>query len=391
MTSKIEELIIRYLNGACSEEDLKNLSDWVSEPDNKALFRHYVEVDYALNHHLKTPDIDIQVEKLLGNIRKENKATFKLSKKRTLFYAAAAAFAGLLVLGYWQKESIQVDTKKNSIPVIVNNQIETGTDKATLTLADGKNVVLEEGEVYDEGNLYSNGKEIIYEKIDTTAKVDQVVYNVLTIPRGGQFFIRLADDTKVWLNSESKLRYPTQFNAGQDRTVELVYGEAFFEVSPSEEHQGSRFKVIQSASEVVVLGTQFNISAYKDDALVKTTLVEGKIVMNMQSEGVILEPGQQLALNKQKNSIEINEVDTYVETAWRKGLFVFRATTLNEITKTLSRWYNTDFVFATENLKEIQFRGVLGKDQSIEDILNSIKNSSEIKNYEIYEKTVTMK
>ena len=391
MTSKIEELIIRYLNGACSEEDLNNLSDWVSEPDNKALFRHYVEVDYALNHHLKTPDIDIQVEKLLGNIRKENKATFKLSKKRTLFYAAAAAFAGLLILGYWQKESIQVDTKKNSIPVIVNNQIETGTDKATLTLADGKNVVLEEGEVYDEGNLYSNGKEIIYKKIDATAKVDQVVYNVLTIPRGGQFFIRLADDTKVWLNSESKLRYPTQFNAGQDRTVELVYGEAFFEVSPSEEHQGSRFKVIQSANEVVVLGTQFNISAYKDDALVKTTLVEGKIVMNTQSEGVILEPGQQLALNKQKNSIEINEVDTYVETAWRKGLFVFRATTLNEITKTLSRWYNTDFVFATENLKEIQFRGVLGKDQSIEDILNSIKNSSEIKNYEIYEKTVTMK
>ena len=391
MTSKIEELIIRYLNGACSEEDLNNLSDWVSEPDNKALFRHYVEVDYALNHHLKTPDIDIQVEKLLGNIRKENKATFKLSKKRTLFYAAAAAFAGLLVLGYWQKESIQVDTKKNSIPVIVNNQIETGTDKATLTLADGKNVVLEEGEVYDEGNLYSNGKEIIYEKIDATAKVDQVVYNVLTIPRGGQFFIRLADDTKVWLNSESKLRYPTQFNAGQDRTVELVYGEAFFEVSPSEEHQGSRFKVIQSANEVVVLGTQFNISAYKDDAIVKTTLVEGKIVMNTQSEGVILEPGQQLALNKQKNSIEINEVDTYVETAWRKGLFVFRATTLNEITKTLSRWYDTDFVFATENLKEIQFRGVLGKDQSIEDILNSIKNSSEIKNYEIYEKTVTMK
>lgn len=391
MTSKIEELIIRYLNGACSEEDLNNLSDWVSEPDNKALFRHYVEVDYALNHHLKTPDIDIQVEKLLGNIRKENKATFKLSKKRTLFYAAAAAFAGLLILGYWQKESIQVDTKKNSIPVIVNNQIETGTDKATLTLADGKNVVLEEGEVYDEGNLYSNGKEIIYKKIDATAKVDQVVYNVLTIPRGGQFFIRLADDTKVWLNSESKLRYPTQFNAGQDRTVELVYGEAFFEVSPSEEHQGSRFKVIQSANEVVVLGTQFNISAYKDDVLVKTTLVEGKIVMNTQSEGVILEPGQQLALNKQKNSIEINEVDTYVETAWRKGLFVFRATTLNEITKTLSRWYNTDFVFATENLKEIQFRGVLGKDQSIEDILNSIKNSSEIKNYEIYEKTVTMK
>src|SRR5690606_40703343 len=121
---------------------------------------------------------------------------------------------------------------------------------------------LEKGDSIQTHNAISNGEEIIYN--NNTSR--QLVYNYLTIPRGGQFQLTLSDGTRVWLNSETQIKYPVSFTDGESRQVELVYGEAYFEVSHSTEHKGSDFIVYNQNQEVQVLGTEFNIKAYKDDS-----------------------------------------------------------------------------------------------------------------------------
>ena len=124
------------------------------------------------------------------------------------------------------------------------NHFKKGEYKAMLTLEDGSLVLLEKDSLYNSSTLYSNGQEIIYNSNTSTVDANVTAYNYLTIPRGGQFFVKLSDDTKVWLNSESQLKYPESFVKGKERTVELIYGEAYFEVSPSTEHSGTGFKVV---------------------------------------------------------------------------------------------------------------------------------------------------
>src|SRR5690606_33390781 len=146
----------------------------------------------------------------------------------------------------------------------------------------------------------------------------------LTIPRGGQFNVVLSDGTEVWLNSDTQLKYPVNFVEGQDREVELVFGEAYFDVSPSTEHGGSKFKVMNNAQEVEVLGTEFNIKAYRDDINVYTTLVEGKVVVGNGDLKQYLTPNQLSHLNLENNSIKVRVVDVNVETSWKKGIFTFK-------------------------------------------------------------------
>ena len=148
----------------------------------------------------------------------------------------------------------------------------------------------------------------------------------------------LSDGTKVWLNSESQLKYPVAFNDGETRQVELVYGEAYFDVSPSTAHKGARFKVFNQSQEVEVLGTEFNIKAYKDETNIYTTLVEGKVAISAAGKNQILKPNQQSNLNLETGSIEITTVDVYNETTWIDGIFSFENKPLKEILKVLSRW-----------------------------------------------------
>ena len=143
-----------------------------------------------------------------------------------------------------------------------------------MTLADGSKIALEKGTPVQTQNANSNGEELIYESSKNTSRL---VYNYLTIPRGGQFVIKLSDGTKVWLNSASQLKFPVAFIEGESREVELVYGEAYFEVSPSTAHKGAHFQVYNKKQKVEVVGTEFNIKAYKDESNIYTTLVNGKV------------------------------------------------------------------------------------------------------------------
>lgn len=315
-------------------------------------------------------------------------------RKMNWRYAAAAVVTGVLISGYFFKDKFSINHEPESTieSNVVDTHIKIGTDKATLTLEDGSEVVLNKGTSYHSQNAESNGEALVYR--DKDEKPNEIAYNYLTIPRGGQFFVELSDGTKVWLNSDSRIKYPVQFIKGETRIVELIYGEAYFDVSSTSNtnHNGAKFKVITNTQEIEVLGTEFNVKAYLDEDLIYTTLVEGSIALNGFHDRTFLKPKEQAMLNKKSNSLTVSsQVDVNSEVAWKRGLFSFRDKSLKEIMKVLSRWYDVDVVFEDKELEKIQFKGVLSKNQNITEILLLIKNTNYINNYDIKQKTIILK
>tara|TARA_R110002050_G_C8963169_1_gene514802 strand:+ start:2265 stop:3428 length:1164 start_codon:yes stop_codon:yes gene_type:complete len=302
-------------------------------------------------------------------------------------YAVAASVIGILATSYIFKDNLFNNTEDNTLVIV--NTIKIGTDKATLTLEDGSQIALEKGTSFQTNNANSNGEQIVYGEKDSE-KDSNIAYNYLTIPRGGQFFIKLADGTRVWLNSESQLKFPVSFVEGKTREVELVYGEAYFDVSPSSQHDGADFKVINNKQEVNVLGTEFNIKAYRDETNIYTTLVEGKVAIRFEDKKQNLVPNQQSNINVLSNTLSVKTVEVYNEISWKDGVFSFEEKSLKEIMKVLTRWYDVDVVFKNEAIENEEFIGVLGKDQNIEEILINIKNFGIIEHYEINDKEVVL-
>ncbi len=380
-----EKYIVKYLTNQATLSELDELALWLEKPTNEKIFLNYIKTNYAINYNMKKFDINRSKKELLDYINKENKQC-QLQKRQQIFkYVVAAAIVLFISLTFiFNKDNTEI-----SKPIIVNNNIKTGKDKAVLTLENGTDIPIENGQINIRENITSNGKELIY----NTQKSNQteIIYNYLTIPRGGQYFVKLSDGTRVWLNSESKLKYPISFIVGEVRQVELVYGEAYFDVSPSENHNGMSFKVNHDKQEVEVLGTEFNIKAYKDETNIYTTLVEGKVLVSNEMVKQNLLPNEQSNISRYNRDIAVNTVDVYKEIAWKEGVFSFRRKSLGEIMKVLSRWYDIDVVFAKENLENQRFNGTLGKNQSIVDILSAIKNTNIIGNYEINNRTVILK
>ncbi|WP_111307543.1 FecR family protein [Confluentibacter sediminis] len=374
------KLIIKKLNNTLTNQEEVIFNSWYNESETHRAYFDSVSENYS-------KDLDIvDVEKGWNAIEKQIKPALNKTKNNYLKYVAVAASLVLLI-------SITFIFNKNDAqvvePVIVNNNIKIGADKATLTLETGETIALEKGNTYETQNVTSNGKEIIYH-VGEKSKAE-IAYNTLTIPRGGKFYMMLSDSTKVWLNSESQLKYPVAFNDGQLRQVELVYGEAYFEVSHSTEHKGSHFKVIHNKQEVEVLGTEFNIKAYKEEKNIYTTLVKGKVEVSFETQSKILKPGEQSNLNPITKVLGIADVNVYDQTSWKEGVFSFKRKTLKEIMQVLSRWYDMEVDFENKDLESIGFNGVVGKEQSIEEILETIKNLGVIKNYEINNKTIMLK
>lgn len=306
-------------------------------------------------------------------------------------YAAAAAVVITVCTSIYILRNNHVGNNLAE-PIIVNNQIVPGNNKAKLTLETGEEVILVEDEEYTSKNIKSDGENIVYnESSDTTITSGEIAYNFLTIPRGGQFQITLSDGTHVWLNSDSKIKYPVQFKEGETRVVELLYGEAYFDVSPSTMHKGAKFKVANKAQSVEVLGTEFNIKAYNEEAVVYTTLVEGKVQVRSQGQVQDLVPNQQSKLNTETNAIDVSQVDVYNEIAWKDGVFSFEDKSLKDIMEVLSRWYDIDVVFEDKRLESERFVGVLKKNYSIETILSIFQKANIINGYEINNKSVIIK
>ena len=383
MGKAIEKLIVKFLSKEADFNELQELELWLSNPKNESLFLAYIKTNAYVEKVMGNYDKEKAKENILRRIRREKKL-MPLYKKSLFKYSAAASILILITAGIWFAQTS--GGIESSAPIIVNNQIEPGTDKATLTLETGEVVALTKGTMFQTKNATSNGEAIKYHNNTS----HELVYNYLTVPRGGQFQMTLSDGTKVWLNSETQLKYPVSFNDGKSRQVELVYGEAYFDVSPSTEHKGADFKVYHKQQEVKVVGTEFNIKAYINEANIYTALVEGKVLINTKFGSNALSPGEQSVYNTVNNTIKVTSVDIRSEIAWKDGVYIFRSKSLKEIMQTLSRWYDMDVVFENKELENIEFIGSLNKDQKIVDVLNDIKNFGVIKNYNIHNKTIRL-
>lgn len=389
--SHIQNLLKKFILNQCSQQEVDEVVHYIQNLTESSGLPTVEEVLAILDEKPMLTELDAMRirDKILATPQKEQDL---LSKRKYHFmkYAAAAVFIGVLATAYFFKD-VLLNQQVQTTPAIVKQAVkdlEPGTDKAVLTLANGSQVVLANGASVKTQNAKSNGEEIIYEaKKGDAAKL---VYNYLTIPRGGKFVIKLSDGTEVWLNSETKLKFPVAFIEGQTRKVELVYGEAYFDVSPSTKHKGTHFKVLNNKQEIDVIGTEFNIKAYKDETSIYTTLVEGKVDVNIGNRKQRLMPNQQLSLNIATSNSLIKNIDVYNEIAWKEGVFSFENITLKDMMKVLSRWYDFDVVFKNKAIENEIFDGVIRKTQSLDEILKSIKNFKIIKNYEIKNKQVTL-
>ncbi len=377
-TQDFQELIERYLDGKTTLEEVKLLVNYYES----------FQQDHEWVEELGPEDTikNRMLINILEVLQDESPKVIPIYKRS--FFKYAAAIVIFLSAGYF---FLNKDNLNNESPtqIIVNNNIKVGSDKAILTLEDGTNVTLEKGQQYISDHIESTGEAIVY-SVDQAKLKPSIAYNYLTVPRGGQYHVTLSDGTEVWLNSDSKLKYPTAFIEGEDRRVELVYGEAYFDVSPSTAHQGAKFKVTSGLQDIEVLGTEFNIKAYQDEDSIYTTLVEGKVMVNYGTTNTALAPNQQSIIVEGIPSINVKTVDVFTATSWRKGVFSFKDMPLSKITKVLSRWYDMNVVFVNKEVEAIKFTGVLGKEQSIEDILSTMYNTNSIP-YEINNKTIIFK
>lgn len=372
-------LFSKYTNNQCSAEEIILLETFLDSYQGK---------DFDRSELLKLQNSkDKMWQNIMATIEPiahDKKQNFFTSYT---FYAVAASFvlffgAMLFLL------NTNLISEEETV-VIAEQPILIGSDKALLTLENGETISLEKGKSYESKNANSNGESLVYQ--DKESKEKATAYNFLTIPRGGQFFVQLSDGTKVWLNSESKLKFPVTFKPGESREVELVYGEAYFDVSSSKNHKGAHFNVLTNKQNIEVLGTQFNIKAYQDEKSIYTTLVEGKIQFQFKENVQVLKPNEQIVLNLENEKTTSELVAVQHEVAWKDGIFSFKEKNLKEIMKVLSRWYDVDVVFENKSIENLSFKGVLGKEQSIEEILSAIKSASLINSYQIKNKTIYLK
>ncbi len=387
ITEKEQKLIIKYFTESASFSEMDELEFWLREPDNEKKFNNYVKINYLINYNLKNFDAN-KTKRSLDKLIQKEKEIVRIGKiKRIMKYAA------ILIVAITSSYFFLVKSDKNLVinnnEQIVNTKIEPGTNKAILTLGDGSEVNLEKGALIQTQNAKSDGAEIIYEP--KKSKTQKLEYNSLTVPRGGQYYVELSDGTKVWMNSESKLKYPVNFIKGRARKVELVYGEAYFDVSPSTNHDGSEFKVYNNKQEICVLGTEFNIKAYKDESNIYTTLVEGKVVVKYEDIKQELKPSQQSNIDIKGNVLMLSTVDVYNEISWKEGVFSFEKKPFKEVMNVLSRWFDMEVVFENKEIEDILFDGVLGKEQNIDDILAIVQDFGIISNYKIINKKVVLK
>lgn len=365
----MKKLILKFITNTINPQELHTLHELLKNSKNKQVLKKHLQDCYDINLLMAKLDTDKAYKKILKDISKKEKNEKQIIPNLLKYAAMLIGIVGFVYFFQHNKDA------KNQIST--QNRIDN-SNAITLTLSNGEKIYLDGTSKYCSNNVKGDEKKLFYsQKNDTTNYNNKIAYNYLTIPKGSNYFVQLSDETKVWLNSDSKLKYPESFNNGETRKVELIYGEAYFEVSSSKLHHGDSFNVLTKSQEINVLGTHFNVKAYQDDHLISTTLLEGKVRVSNGINSAILIPSQQSKSFNDTNLIEVLEVDTSHEVAWIKGNFSFNQDSLEEIMKVLTRSYDIEVVFKSEKTKKYELTGILKKTSSIEDILKFFESISD--------------
>jgi hypothetical protein len=281
----------------------------------------------------------------------------------------------IAVFKYVNKGSISSTQIASNSATTNEKRFLPGGNKAVLTLANGKTITLDDaknGKLTSEGNteiIKLQSGSLAYQKSNNLGAV--AVINTLSTPRGGQYQVELPDGTKVWLNASSSLKYPTFFS-GNERIVELS-GEAYFEVAKNKDMP---FKVKANSMEVNVLGTHFNVMAYNDENIIKTTLLEGSVKVLASNTSKLIIPGQQAQLTT-SGKLTVSDADVDEAVAWKNGFFQFTSVDIHTVVKQISRWYDVDIDY-DKSISE-HFTGTIARNVEANEVFKMLKSTGTIK------------
>lgn len=366
----IIRLILGHWAGKLSEPEKKELDNWLAQSEKHRIYFQKWCDDERQNELLSKIGCYDPGEGWQQVVRKRN---MRRNRRWWLVAAASVAilFGGLAVYRY---SKIPV-----SLPLASEEtSLYPGKRMARLITPSGETVLLDTLRQTDtqQMKLHNDQGRVVIQAACGDANGDQPVYHCLEVPRGGEFSFLLPDSTTVFLNAESRLRFPDRFVPGSERIVYLS-GEAYFDVKRDPR---SPFLVCLEHSAVKVTGTSFNVKAYPDDTNEATTLISGTVSMGIGTteQWIVLKPGEQGYYDATRKTLSQQTVDVNYYTAWKDGVFAFYRQPLEEVMKTLGRWYLFDTHYQNEALKSILYTGKIYRHASIREVLHTFELMDEL-------------
>lgn len=383
-TFYLAQILVKSLQGELTVEEQEILDRWLAEDENHPdFYEHYASDAFVVRKLKSASGVDWQ-EDYESFMQKHTFSSRQNPWRQWIKYAAIFFLPLALALVLWLKVPVQPVELAVQAPVVEKS-------KPVLTLAGGERIILTDSlKVSETDGTWVAGEngELVYTKQaeDTVVAPKPLLYNRLEVPRGAEYFLTLTDGSKIWLNSETVIRYPVNFT-GKKREVYLE-GEAFFKVTKDSERP---FVVHAAETQVEVLGTEFNVRNYSDELEVATTLVNGSVRLTTEKKNrqVILEPGEQGCIDKATGKMGVHTVDTYLFTAWKDARFVFRNTRMEDLLNILSRWYDLDIFYQNNAVKDICFTGDMARMVDFRQLLAIIEANERIQ-FRIRDRAVTV-
>ncbi|QJB38178.1 FecR domain-containing protein [Chitinophaga oryzae] len=336
--SRYEALAEKWLKGTITPEEAQEYAAWYNAGQDAPVD---IPASFAASEAEQEKRIWNKITARTGF--PGHTATVAPSRRRR-WWVAAAVTAAIVTAGYcWH----HLQTKTLPARQLATHAPDAapGSDKAVLTLSNGRQILLDSagnGALAQQGGVRIVKNEdgsILYVDEHSGALTD-TLYNIMSVPKGGQYKLILPDGSRVWLNAASSLKYPVAFS-NRERSVELT-GEGYFEVTAS---AASPFRVTVRNTQIAVLGTSFNIMGYADETGIQTTLLSGAVKVKQGTTEKMLTPGQQAVVNNENGRISVGETETALATAWKDGQFRFSGNNIPMVLRQIGRWYNIDIVY----------------------------------------------
>ncbi|TZF82117.1 DUF4974 domain-containing protein [Pedobacter sp. BS3] len=357
---KIYNLARKWQEGTITNSEKEEFNTWYHSFDDTRL----EEISDETPDELK--------ERLFEAILTKEGIQSKTIIKRMIFWRVAVAAMLIIALSFAGYFIINHNPQQQFAKTKSTNDVAPGGNKAILILANGRKINLSDGpdnELVNQNGIkiYKKaGGQLVYD-LTSSAKEPQNLhgYNTIQTPAGGQYQVNLSDGTRVWLNAESSIHFPIAFT-GKERKVSIT-GEAYFEVA----HNASKpFKVVSRDQEIKVLGTQFNVMAYNNEATVKTTLLKGSVAIKNAANSIVLKPGEQAETTLSAIRL-VNDPDIDNAIAWKNGKIQFFDADIQSIMRMLSRWYNVEIEY--QGIPASRFGGSVSRSKNLSEVLNILE------------------
>ena len=379
----------RYQRGLISDEELAELRLFVSQGSHRRAVDEWLDGQWnELSDRILSDMPRERQRELLRSITRNTAVVRRIKHYWWYWVAVFLLFAGGVTWGWFQ-----YNEKDEPLLLLLNQDvledIAPGANKAILTLADGKKIVLDSmnsGELLpDKSARVAKNKDgiLVYEPAKSNHRITggpETVYHTVSTPKGGQYQIWLPDGSKVTLNAASELHYPVAFQ--KDKRIVTFQGEGYFEIAP----EAGRPFLVESVTAagrqtIEVLGTEFNINTYDREDEVRTSVIHGSVRVNFSASvpSVTLQTGQQSVLTKTDEGVSIRVEKAGFETvaAWKNGLFVFNNEKLPDLLKRVARWYDVTFIYQ-DNVDDVRFQGNYFRNKGLLDLLQNLELTGEV-------------